>query len=137
MPAQAFTDFYKNMSQMKTPAPDVAEITATARRNMEAMNAAGKVVAESAQTAARRSMDTMRQGMESAIETSREIFTGQSPEMNITRQSQFARTAMEQAMSSLREMSDLFTKSSFEAASMLQKRMSDSIAELQDAARKQ
>lgn len=134
MPTKAYADFYKNFSEIKTPNPDMTEVAATARRNFEAVSAAGQVVAESAQTVARRGMDSFRQGVETAIETSREIFTGQNPELNISRQAQFARSAMEQTMSNLREMSDLFTKSSFEAATMIQKRVSDSFSELQSAA---
>ncbi len=136
MPTQAFTNMYKNMADMKPATPDMGEVAATMRRNAEAASAAGQVLAESAQTVARRGMDTLRQNMEFALETSREILTSQSPEQNINRQAQFARTAMESAMGTMREMSDLFLKSSFEAATLVQKRLSDSFSELQGATSK-
>ena len=142
MPQQAFTEYFKSfgtmpkmpaMPTMSMPSFDFSAFGAISQRNAQVFNSAAQQMAESAQAISRRNLENFRNGVEETLAATREIFTGKTPELNISRQAEFAKNRMESTLSSLREISDLATKSSFETAQLLQARLSDSFSEIQDA----
>ena len=133
-----FQNFTQGFPQMQMPTFDMqafsTAFSSIGKRNAEAFSSAAQTMAESAQTIARRSMENMRETMEHALVTTRDLFTGSSPELNLSRQAEFANDRMKSNMTNLREISDMATKSGFEAAQTLQQRMSDSVSEIQKVA---
>lgn len=113
---------------------DFNQLFATQRRNLEAFSAANQVIVEGAQAITRRNAEILRENMESLLSTSREMFTGGSPENNIGRQTEIAREMLENSLATMREATEMATKSGFEAFDVLNKRAAESLEELGQSA---
>jgi phasin family protein len=123
---QAFTDMFKNTLDMN-------QIFSTGRRNMEALNEANQVVVESAQTISRRQAEVARANIDNALKVSKELLTTTTPETAISKQSDLLKAFFENTLSNLREVSELVTKSSFEAFDVLNRRTAESLEEISKA----
>jgi phasin family protein len=131
--ANAFADMMKNPSELLKNNFDYNQVLNTGRRNMEAASEASQVIVESAQTISRRQAEIAREGVESALKASKDIFTSGTPETNIAKQTEFAKAAFESSLSNLREISEMFVKSAFEAFDVFSSRASESIDEISKA----
>ena len=112
---------------------DVNQLAAIQRRNLEALAAANQVIVEGAQEIVRRQTEVIRGQVEQVMSTSRDMFNTTSPETNIERQSELTKTIFENAMTNLREITEMATKSSFEAYDLLNKRAAENMEELSRA----
>lgn len=124
--ANAFADMFKNMM-------DFNQVFTTQRRNIEALSAANQVVVESAQAIARRQAEVARENVESALKASKEMMTSSTPETNLSRQADLTRSFFETALSNLRDIGEMATKSSFEAFDVLNKRAAETLEEISRA----
>lgn len=123
MPYTQFADMFKNTL-------DFNQFLSTGRRNVEAVSAANQVVVESAQAITRRQAEVARANIENALKVSKEIMTSGTPESNINRQSDLMKAFFENTLTNLREVSELVTKSSFEAFDVLNRRAAESLEEI-------
>ena len=76
----------------------------------------------------------MRGDVEQALKASKDMLTNGSPEGNAAKQADFARSALENTVNNLREVSEMVTKSSFEAFDVLNKRAAESLEEISSVA---
>lgn len=131
----SFADWSKFAPQFNKapsmPSFDFNKVFSVQRKNVEALAEAGQNFAATSQELARKQMDTLRANFEQAMNASRELMTSKSPETNTARQAEIAKELYEDAMASLREISEAATKTSFAAYDKLQRRAAESIAELQ------
>src|SRR5271154_2014520 len=104
----AFTDMFKN-------AFDFNQLVSTQRRNIEALSAANQVVVEGAQAISRRQAEVIREGVEDVLKASKDILTSGTPENNLTKQSELAKSIFETTLANLRDITETATKFSFEA----------------------
>lgn len=131
-----FADLFKQFSEFKTPtmpsmpSVDVNQLMNTGRRNAEAVSAATQAVAESAQAITRRQAELARGHVEKVLKTTKEMLVNGSPEINTTKQVEFAKTLFESSLNNLREVGELVTKSGFEVFDVLNRRASESLEEL-------
>lgn len=125
----AFNDMFKNMV-------DFNQLFSTQRRNIEALSAANQAVVEGAQAVSRRQAEVIRDSVESTLKASKDMMTGGSPETSMSKQADFARSFFESTLSNLREMSEMITKSSFEAFDVLNRRAAESMEEISAASAK-
>ncbi|MEQ1789619.1 MAG: phasin family protein [Rickettsiales bacterium] len=123
---QAFADMFKNTM-------DFNQIISTGRRNMEALTAANQVVVDSAQTIARRQAEVARANIDNAIKVSKDMMSSGTPETSISKQSDLMKAFFENTLTNLREVSELVTKSSFEAFDVLNRRTAESLEEISTA----
>lgn len=123
---QAFADMFKNTM-------DFNQLFSTGRRNMEALSAANQVVAESAQAIARRQAEVTRANIDNALKVSKDLMTSGTPETSISKQSELMKAFFENTLTNLREVSELVTKSSFEAFDVLNRRTAESLEEISAA----
>ena len=123
---QAFTDMFKNSW-------DFNQFISTGRRNMEALSAANQVVVESAQAITRRQAEVARANIDNALKVSKDIITSGTPETSISKQSDLMKAFFENTLSNLREVSELVTKSSFEAFDVINRRTAESLEEISSA----
>lgn len=120
---QAFADMFKSSM-------DFNQIFSTGRRNMEALSAANQVVVESAQAIARRQSEVARANIDNALKVSKDMMTSGTPETSINKQSDLMKAFFENTLNNLREVSELVTKSSFEAFDVLNRRTAESLEEI-------
>lgn len=131
-----FADMMKNFSQMQAPTMpqmpslDVNHMMNVGRRNAEACSAAGQAMAESVQAISRRQAELARAHVEKFLKTTKDMLVNGSPEINTTKQVEFAKTMFESSLNNMREVGELVTKSGFEVFDVLNRRASESIEEM-------
>ena len=130
----SYTDFFKVFGEIKAPQIDFNSIFTAQRRNIEAITTAGQVFAEGVQAVTRRQAEVVRSGVEQCLKASKDALTSGSPEVTASKQADFARGSFENAITHLREVSEMVTKSSFEAFDVLNKRAAESLEEISSVA---
>ena len=132
-----FADMMKNFTTPTMPSMpsfDFNQMMNVSRRNAEAVSAASQALAESAQAISRRQAELARAHVENALKTAKSILVNGSPEINTTKQVDYAKSLLESSLNNLREVGELVTKSGFEAFDVLNRRASESIEEISSAA---
>lgn len=132
--ANPFADFQKAFTDTKVPSFNYNQFFAIQRRNVEALSTANQLFAEGVQAVSRRHAEMARENVQEVLNNAKDMMTGGSPEINTAKQTELAKQIFQKSLSNMREASELFTKSSFEAFELLNKRASDSIEELQKTA---
>jgi len=123
----AFPDTFKNPI-------DVNQIISTQRLNIEALSAASQAVVDGAQAISRRQAEVIRSSVEDSLKASKDLLTSGSPETNLTKIADNAKSFFENALSNLREITEMATKSGFEAFDVLNKRVAESLEEISKSA---
>jgi phasin family protein len=123
----AFADMFRNMV-------DFNQLFSTQRRNIEALSAANQAMVEGAQAVSRRQAEVVRDNVDTMLQASKEMMNGNSPESSMSKQADFARSFFENTLANMREMTEMVTKSSFEAFDVLNKRAAESMEEISSAA---
>ncbi len=100
------------------------------RRNAEAFSAASSVMTDGAQMVSRRQAELMRTNVEQMLKAAKDMMGTGSPEINTTKQAELAKSMFETSLSNMREMSELVTKSGFEAFDVINKRAAESLEEI-------
>ena len=149
-----FADMMKNMSQFQMPQMpqmptmtmpsmpqmpsmpnfDMGQVMNVGRRNAEAYSAASQAMAESAQAISRRQAELARAQVEKFLKTTKDMLVNGSPEINTTKQVEFAKTMFESSLNNMREVGELVTKSGFEVFDVLNRRASESLEEMTNTA---
>lgn len=144
-----YNDMMKMWSQFKMPGMeniqfpkagnvpnfDVNSVLSIGKRNAEACSSACQCVTEGMQSVARRQAELARASVEKLLKTTKDLLVNGSPEINTAKQAEFTKALIEQSLSNLREVSELYTKSSFEAFDVLNKRAAESFEELSKLAK--
>lgn len=123
----AYNDYMK--SWYKTPNFDVNQVFSISRRNAEAFSAAGNVVAESVQAVSRQQAESVRTNMEQMMKAAKDMMSNGSPEINTSKQAELTKSLFETSLNNFREMSELMTKSLFEASDVINRRAAESMEE--------
>lgn len=126
----SYKDAFKVFGDFKTPNFDFNRLFELQRRNLEAFTAANQVVAEAAQTIARRQAEVLRSNVDSVISASKEFTAGGTPDFSVEKQAAQTKAVWEKSLANAREVSEIVTKSSFEAFDLLNKRATESFEEL-------
>lgn len=136
--AKQTTDFFKTFSDFKMPALDYNELFNVGRRNLEAYSAANQVMIEGVQAINKRSAEVLQHNMEKCMSASRDMFTATNgmPEINAQKQTAVAKDVFESCVNSVREISEMASKSTFEAFDVLNKRASEAMEEAGKIAKK-
>ena len=125
MAQNPFQDAFKVFTDFKAPTADFNQFFSFGRRNVEALTAANQAVAEGAQAVARRQAEILKNNTEEAIQLFRDVYSSKNPEASASKQAEFAKQAFESALSNLREMFEMVSKSNVEAAEVITKRVSE------------
>lgn len=131
-----YNDVFKIFGDFKTPAFDFNSLFELQRRNVEAFAAANQVVAEGVQAIARRQAEVVRNNVDTVLNASKDLVAGGTPEINVEKQAALTKNLFEKSLANAREVSEMVTKSSFEAFDLLNKRASESIEEMGKVASK-
>lgn len=138
--AQPFNEFFKAFgdfkmpTDFKMPSVDFNDLFTSQRRNIEAISSASQAMTEGAQAISRRHAEVVRSNVEQCLKASKELMTSGSPEASAAKQADFARDMFENMLSNLREVSEMATKSCFEAFDVINRRVAESMEEVGKAA---
>src|SRR5688500_7859872 len=120
-----YNEMFKIFGDFKTPAFDFNSLFEVQRRNIEALTAANQVVAEGAQAIARRQAEVLRSNVDQVLKASKDIVAGGTPELSVEKQANLSKALFEKSLSNAREVSEMISKSSFEAFDLLNKRAAE------------
>ncbi len=123
-------DASKLIGDFKVPGVDVEAVVASQRRNLEALSQANQLAVEGMQAVARRQAEIFRQMMEEASQAMKDIMAAGSPEDKAGRQTELVKEAFKRAISNMRELAEMVSKSQTEAFDVINKRVTDSLDEL-------
>lgn len=123
-------DFEKMMGDFKMPGLDYQSMMESQRRNIEALTALNQQAAAGIQAVGQRQAEIM-QTLMSEASTSAQQLSGSSPEERASKQAELTRLAFERAVTNMRELSEMVSKSQNEALETINKRVSESLKEVQ------
>ena len=128
-----YADMMKYWGEYKTPqlgSFDVTDAISIGRKNAEALTAASQTLVEGVQTIARRQVELARAQVETALKSTKDTLVNGSPEINTTKQVELAKRLFETSLNNLREVTELATKSQFEAFDLLNRRATEQLEEI-------
>jgi phasin family protein len=130
-------DFTKLMGDMRAPTVDMETVVAMQRKNIEALTQANQLALEGAQAVMRQQLEMTRRTMEEFQQMFSSLFQPNgSMEDRIAKQADFSKTALEKGLSNARELADLVTKANTEAFNVLSRRITETLEEIRDYAKK-
>ncbi len=132
-----FFDVTKVMGDFRVPGIDVEAAVASQRKNIEALTQANQLAVEGVQALMRRQVEITRQAMEDFSAMFRDfVQPNGSPEDRIVKQAEYSKLAIEKSLSNAKELTELVTKANTEAFNVINKRVTESLDEVRDFAKK-
>ncbi len=130
-------DFSKMVGEMRTPGVDLETLVAMQRKNIEALTQANQLAIEGAQAVLRYQLEMARRTMEDFSSMfSTLLQPNGSMEDRLSKHADFSKTAIEKGISNARDISDLVAKANTEAFNVLTRRVTETLEEIRDLARK-
>ena len=125
-----FMDFSKFAGQFAMPEFDAKSIIEAQRKNIEAIAAANRIALEGAQAVSQRQVEIMRQAWDESTSAVKELTTVGKPEEKLVKQAEMVKHGLEVALSNVRELTEMSTKSNSEAVELLNKRVFEMLDEV-------
>ncbi len=124
-------DMTKMMGDVKIPGFDMEAIVATQRKNIEALTTANQMAVQGMQAVAQRQAEILSQAMSEVSAIAQQLASSASnPQEMTTKQAELARKGFEQALSNMRELAEMVSKSNTDAFAVINKRVTESLQEL-------
>jgi phasin family protein len=134
---QNFTDMFKSLGeQLKVPAFDMSKIMEHHQKNLDAMTRSWQAVAGGANEVAKKQREIFEAAIKDVTAIVQEYKPGGSPQEAMAKQSEFAKKAMDAAITNTRDIAELVQKSSTEAFKIVQDRMKESYDEIRSSLEK-
>jgi phasin family protein len=127
-----FRELEEMLKQWKVPGIDLDGMMASYRKNMDALTEAGRLATEGMKALAERQTQIMRDSMETLRGATAELTAAKDPQDFATKQAEVAKQAFEKASANLKDLADLVVKSNTASFDVIQSRMNQGLAELQD-----
>ena len=135
--SQAFTDMFRKMGeQLKVPAFDMTKIMEHHQKNFEAMTRSWQAMAGGATAIASKQREIFEATVKDITGMAKDFKPTGSPQEILTKQTEFAKKAMEAAIANTRDIAELVQKSSTEAITIIQGRMKESYEEIKSTLEK-
>jgi phasin family protein len=130
-------DVTKIMGDFRVPGVDLEAAVASQRKNIEALTQANQLAVEGVQALMRRQVEITRQAMEDFSAMFRDfVQPNGSPEDRFAKQAEYSKHAIEKGLSNAKELTELVTKANTEAFNVINKRVTESLDEVRDFAKK-
>jgi len=130
-------DVTKIMGDFRVPGIDMEAAVASQRKNIEALTQANQLAVEGVQALMRRQVEITRQAMEDFSAMFRDfVQPNGSPEDRFAKQAEYSKHAIEKGLSNAKELTELVTKANTEAFNVINKRVTESLDEVRDFAKK-
>jgi phasin family protein len=127
------SDFSKSFTNGKAPTVDMETLFASQRKNFEAFTSANQLAFEGVKAVAQRQAELAREAVEQFSSLAKELSAPASVEEKMVKQAEVAKSAFEQALTTMREMNDTLVKSNNQAINVVSKRVADSFDEVKTA----
>jgi len=124
-------DFQKMMTEFKMPGIDADALMNAQQKNIEAITAANQLAAEGMQAIGKRQAELFQQTIEESQKALSNLMAQGAPEDRVAKQAETVKTTIERTVSNIREISEMLAKSNQEAFDVINKRIADSLDEVQ------
>lgn len=136
MDMSKLTDVTKMMSECKMPNIDVESMMAAQRKNIEAMTSSNQKTFESVQAFLRRQSELARQSFEATSGLVQAIMAAPTPEEKVTKQVEATKSAVENCVGSLKELSELLSQSQVQTMEAVSTAVNESLSGIQGMMKK-
>jgi len=123
-------DMSRIMGDMKMPNVNMDAIMASHKKNIEAITSANQMAWDNIQAFIQRQAELARQGFELATNMVQSVMSAQTPEEKIARQAEATKLGMERCVASLKELTDMMTRSHYQTIDAVSNRVCESIDEM-------
>ena len=128
---QNFTDMFMRLGeQLRVPQFDMNKIMEHQQKNLEAMSKSWQAMASGASEIATRQRAIFEQAVQDVTAMVQDYKPGGTPQDMVAKQSEFAKKAMEAAITNTRDIAELVQKSTAESFHIVQDRMKESYEEI-------
>lgn len=124
------TDFSKILREFKIPDVDWQEIMASQQRNLAALTKANQVLMEGAQTVMQREVEILQNAMAEVNDAARDLMQADDPQAGAAKRLELAKESFAAAVSNMRELAELATKSNREALDVINQRALEGLEEI-------
>ncbi len=131
-----FTDFEFMFKQMQIPGLDMDAMMAAYRKNIDAVTAATKAASDGAQTLIKRQTEIVKDALEQMRLATSELTSFKDAKELTEKQADLAKHAFEKAFANVKELAEVMTKSNTDSMEIIQSRMNEGLAEIQDMVKK-
>lgn len=133
----SFMDMFKNLGeQLKVPSLDMSKIMEHHQKNLEAMTKSWQAMAGGATEVAKKQREVFDEAVKDVTAMVQQYKPVGNPQEIMAKQAEFAKKAMEAAITNTRDIAELVQKSSTEAFKIVQDRMKESYEEIRTAVEK-
>ena len=115
---------------------DLSNFADIQRRNLEALTAANQIIMEGAQAISRRQAELAQANLQEVLQASRAMLSSGTPEAGMQKQAELAKFMFENGVENVREVTEMVTKSGFEAFDLMNQCAAESLTDLQKKPRK-
>ena len=134
MPSDSFLDQIKAFgARLGLPKVDVDKLIEMNRKNVEALMQSASVVGEGAKALAEKEREIVQVVFKETSAMVKNFRPTGSPQEIVAKQSEYARKAFEVAMQNTRDLAELATKTTAEAAGIVRERIHDNLRVLQES----
>ena len=134
MPSDSFLDQIKAFgARLGLPKVDVDKLIEMNRKNVEALMQSASVVGEGAKALAEKEREIVQVVFRETSAMVKNFRPTGSPQEIVAKQSEYARKAFEVAMQNTRDLAELATKTTAEAAGIVRERIHDNLRVLQES----
>lgn len=133
----SFMDMFKNLGeQLKVPSLDMSKIMEHHQKNLEAMTKSWQAMASGATEVAKKQREVFDEAVKDVTAMVQQYKPVGNPQEIVAKQAEFAKKAMEAAITNTRDIAELVQKSSTEAFKIVQDRMKESYEEIRTSVEK-
>ncbi|MBL6933273.1 MAG: phasin family protein [Rhodospirillales bacterium] len=129
-PSKMADEFTKLAGNYKMPTMDIEAIMASQRKNIEALTAANKAAAEGMQKVSSRQAQILQEALDEATKSFADFSKSGNPSETASKQAEVYKAAFEKALANMSELADMVTKSSTEATTLVNARITESLEEI-------
>ena len=129
-------DIQKIFADFKMPGVDMQALLDAQKKNITALTQANQHAIEGVQALAQRQVEVLQRTMKAAAEAAKEVVSAGGPKEAAAKQTELAKAAFEHAVSNMREMADMVTKSSNQALSVITQRVAEGLEEMKEKAKR-
>jgi len=135
-PSKMMSQVTKAFSDYQIPGLDMSAIIEHQRKNIEALTTANRQALEGLQAVAMRQSEILRETMDEAVAALKELSSAGGPTEAASKQAQLLGNALEKALTNMRQLAEMAAKSNTEAFEVVKTRMTDSVEEIKQLAKK-
>lgn len=135
-PSKMMSKVTHAFSEFQVPGLDMSVVIEHQRKNIEALTTANRQALEGLQAVAMRQSEILRDTMNEAVAALKDLSASSGPTEAASKQAQLLGKALEKALTNMRELAEMAAKSNSEAFEVVKTRMTDSVGDIKQLARK-